>query len=119
MKQQCFESVLLENFHFPFNPNKLELLCWTVSIVKEQFFSRLNDSFGKDPNAMITVDHNHFGVTIRVDRVISEANFISFTCGVDNKFIIQVEQETASILVVNLSSSICFLLRNDFSAIFL
>lgn len=57
----------LQDFHFSFNPDKLKLFCRSVTIVKEKFFSRLNNSFREYSDAMIAIDHDYFCVAIRIN----------------------------------------------------
>jgi len=108
----------LQKFHFSFNANKSKLLCRSISVVKEKFFSGLNISFGKNANSMITIDHQNFGATIGVDGMIGKADLISLSCGINNIFIVEIEKEAAHVFVINFPSSVCFILRDNLSTIF-
>ena len=69
-------DVRLQEFHFSLYAHKSQLFCRTISIVKEKFLPRLNIPLCKDPNPVVTIDHQDFGTTIRVDGVVGEADFI-------------------------------------------
>ena len=45
----------------------------------------MNNPISKDSNPVITINHHDFSVTIGVDRMISEAYFVSFSCSINNK----------------------------------
>ena len=64
--------MILKKFHFTFDSDKLELFCWTVAVVKEEFFTGLNGSLGKNANAMIPINLHDLGIAIRVDGMISK-----------------------------------------------
>lgn len=109
----------LENLHFPLDSDEFQLLRGTVTVVEEEFLTRLDDPLGENTDAVVAIHHNHFCVAIRVDRVISEADFVSFPSRVNDKIIVQIEQKAARVLVVDLAATISLVLRNYFSAIFL
>lgn len=109
----------LKNFHFSFDPNELQLLCWSVTVVEEELLAWMNKALGKDSNAVIAVDHYHFRVAVGIDRMVGEADFVPFARGVDHKIIVQVEEEAAGVFVVDFSSSIGLVLGDYFTAVFL
>lgn len=110
---------ILQNFHFTLDTNKLQLLGWTVAVVKEELLTRLNGTFGKDTNAMIAVYHDDLCIAVGIYRMICEANFVALASRVDDKVIVEIEQEAARVLIVDFSTTIGFVLRDDFTAIFL
>jgi hypothetical protein len=67
----CFKNS--EKFHFPFNANKFELLCRSVTVIEEQFFAGLNRSFGEYADAVVPVYFYNFGVAVGVDGMIGES----------------------------------------------
>ena len=66
---------------------------------------------------MITVHHHDFGVTIRVDGVVGETDFVSLTGGVDDVLVVQVEEEGAHGFVVNFTTSLRLVLGDEFTAV--
>jgi hypothetical protein len=66
---------------------------------------------------MIPIDHHNLGITIRIYRVISEPNLVPLPGRIHHKIIIQIEEETARVFIVNFSTTIGFLLGYNFSAI--
>lgn len=109
----------LENLHFPLDSDEFQLLGGAVTVVEEELLAGLDDSLGENADAMVAVHHNHFGVAIRVDRVISEADFVPLPSRIDDEIVVQVEQKAARVLVVDLAASIGLVLRDYFTAIFL
>lgn len=110
---------VLQNFHFTFNPNELQLLCRSITVVEEQFLAGLNDAFGENTNSVVAIDHNHFCVTIWINGMIRESDFVSLACGVHNEIVVKIEQKTARILVIDFPAPISFILCNYLPAIFL
>lgn len=68
---------------------------------------------------MITVNHYDFGIAIRIDGMVGKANFIAFACCIDYEVVVEIEEETASVFIVDFSASIGLILTDDFAAIFL
>jgi len=112
-----FQAVL-ENFHLTLDPNELELLRWSVTIVEEQFLAGLDDALCKDSNAVISIHHNHLRVTIWINGMIGKSDFVSLACGIHNEVVIQIEEKAARIFVVDLPTSVSFILCDYFTAIF-
>ena len=110
-------SHISQKFHFTFNANKAELFCGSISIIKEEFISRLDIPLGKNPNAVITIYFEDLSVAIRIDRMVGETDFVPFSGGVDHKLVVQVEKERAHVFVINLSSAVSFFLADDFPTI--
>ena len=79
----------------------------------------MNDPLRKNSNSMVPIDHDDLRVAVRIDRVVRKSNFVSLSCGVNDKIVVQVEEKAASVFVVNFSTSIGFVLRNYFTAVFL
>lgn len=97
---------------------RFEKSCLCSPVVEKQFFSRLNSSFGKDAYPMIAVDHHNFGVAIRINGMIGEAYFVSFSRSIDNEIVVEIEEKAAHVFVVNFSTTIGLILANYFAAIF-
>lgn len=114
MQSKCTFS---QKFHFALDTHKLKLFRWSVAIVEEKLLSRLYSTFSKNSNAMIAVNHHDLCVAIGIDRMVCEANFISLPCSVNNEIIVQIEQKTAHVLVVDLSATICLILGYNFPTI--
>jgi hypothetical protein len=51
--------------------------------------------------------------------VVGEADFVALSSRVDDKVVVEVEEETAGILVVHLAATIGLVLADDFAAVFL
>ena len=49
--------------------------------------------------------------------MVGESDLVSLSCCVDNEVIVEIEQETAHVLVVDLPSSIRFILRYNLSTV--
>jgi len=107
----------LSNVHFSFNPDEAELLSWSVAIIKVQLLPRLNSPFRKDSNPVVPIHHHNFSIAVGIDRVICKADFVAFTGCVHNEIIIQVEKETAHVLVVHFPPSVSLILCNYFPTI--
>lgn len=73
---------------FPLDAHILQCICLAVPIIKKQLFSALYSSLGKDSNAMVSINHDNFRVTVGVYRMVGKSYFISFTGGVYYKVII-------------------------------
>lgn len=99
-----------QEFQFSLNANELELLSGPISVVKKQLFTRLDVPFCKNPNAMVSIHHHHFGVAVWVNGMVGKSNLIAFTSGIHNEIIVQVEEKAAHVLVIHLSSTISFIL---------
>lgn len=50
--------------------------------------------------------------------MICKADFVPLSCGIHNKVVVQVEKEARHVFVVNPSTSVCFILRDQLSAVF-
>lgn len=107
----------LHNVDFPFNAHILHCILLSVSVVKKELFSLLYSSLGKDSNAVITINHDNFCVTIGVDGVVGESYFIPFSSGIHYKVIVQVEQKTGHALVIDSAPPVCFILGNKLSTV--
>lgn len=68
---------------------------------------------------MIAVDHDDPGIAIRIDGVVGETDFIALASRVDDKVVVEVEEEAGGVLVVDFSSTVRFVLRDYLAAIFL
>ena len=75
-------TAVLAVVHLAFNANESQLFCRSISVVEKELFARLYGPFGEDPDSVIAVDHHHFGVTVRVNRVIGESDFVALSSGV-------------------------------------
>lgn len=51
--------------------------------------------------------------------MICEANLVAFASCVDDKVIVEIEQEAACVFIVDFATTIGFVLRDDFTAVFL
>lgn len=109
----------LQNLHLTLNANKFQLFCWTITIVEEELFTGLNYSLCENPDSMITVNHYNFRIAIRIDGMICKANFIALACSIYHEIVIEIEEETASVFIIDFSTAIRFILTDDFSTIFL
>lgn len=110
-------KMCLHNVDFPLNTHILQCIRLTVSVVKKELFSSLYSSLGKDSNAVITINHDNFCVTIGVDRVVGESDFIPFSSGIHYEVIVQVEQKTGHVLVIDSAPPVCFILGNKLSTV--
>lgn len=108
----------LQEFHFSFNSHKSELFRWSIAIVEVEFISRLNVPFGKNPNPMVPIHTQNLSATVWIDGVISKSYFVSFPSCIHHKFIVEIEEEGTHVLIINLPSSVCFLLRDYLATIF-
>lgn len=88
-----------------------------VPVIKEELFASLNCPLGKNPNPMIPVHHDHFGITVGVHRMVGKSNFVSFPCSIHYKIVVQVEKEAGHILVIDLPSSISLILRDELTTV--
>jgi hypothetical protein len=70
------------------NPDKLELLSLSITIIEEQFLAGLDDLLRKNSNAMIAVHHEDLSVAVGVDRVIGESDFVALASRVDDKVVV-------------------------------
>lgn len=107
----------LHNVDFPLNTHILHCIRLTVSVVKKELFSSLYSLLGKDSNAVITINHDNFCVTIGVDGVVGESYFIPFSSGIHYKVIVQVEQKTGHVFVIDSAPPVCFILGNKLSTV--
>ena len=99
-----------EDFRFAFDADEFQLFGWSIAIVEEELFARLNRSFRKNSDAMVAVDHDYLRVAVWIDGMICEANFVSFARCVHHEVVVEIEQEAASVLVVDLATTVCFVL---------
>jgi hypothetical protein len=65
-------QLILKELHFTLDSDKLQLLCRTISIVKEELLASLNSSLSKNADTVITVHLNDLGVAVGVDGMISK-----------------------------------------------
>jgi len=107
----------LSNLHVPLYPHELQLFSWSVSIIEEQLVAGLYRSLRKNSNPMISVDHHYLRLAIRVNRVICETNFVTFSRGVDYEVVVEVEEEGTGVLVVDFASPVRLVLGDDLAAI--
>lgn len=56
----------LKDVGLPLDPHVLEGVRLAVPVIKEKLFPSLNRPLGKDPDAMIPIHHNHFGITVGI-----------------------------------------------------
>lgn len=56
-----------------------------IPIIEEELLASLDGSFGKDTDAMITVDHHDFSVTVGVDGVVGETDLVALASGIHYK----------------------------------
>lgn len=56
----------LKDISLSLDPHILEGISLAVPVIKEELFASLNCPLGKDPNPMISVHHDHFGITVGV-----------------------------------------------------
>ena len=45
----------------------------------------MDKSLGEYADAMVAIDHHHFGVAIRIDRVIGKADLVALASGVNDE----------------------------------
>ena len=83
--------ISLQKFHFSLDANKSKLFRGSVSVVKEQFFSWLDVSLGKDTNPVISVHHQNFCTTVGIYGVVGKSYFIALPGGVHHVLIVEVE----------------------------
>lgn len=105
------------NFHFSFNTHILEGISLAIPVVKEKLFTSLYRSLGKYANSVIPIYHHYFCIAIGVNRMICKSDLVSFPGCVNNKIIVQVEEETAHVFVIDFASTIRLILRDDLSAV--
>lgn len=48
-----------------------------IPVVKEQLFSRLNGSLGKDTDPVVAVHHHHLRVAVGVDGMVGEPYLVT------------------------------------------
>ncbi len=65
-----------------FDANKLELFGWTVSVIEEQLFADLDVSISVHADTVVAIDQNHFGVAVRVYRMVSKTDLVALALGV-------------------------------------
>ena len=68
-------------------------------VIKEELFASLNCPLGKDPNSMIPVHHDHFGITVGVYRMVCKSNFVAFPGSIHYKIIVEVEEEAGHVQI--------------------
>lgn len=56
----------LKDIGLSLDPHVLEGICLAVPVIKEKLLPSLNRPLGKDPNPMVPVHHDHFGVTVGI-----------------------------------------------------
>lgn len=62
---------------------------WNWPVVKEQLLARLNGSFGKDTNTMVSIDHHYFGVAVGINGVVSKPDLVTLSSSIHNKVCIE------------------------------
>lgn len=88
---QLYKVSTLNDFHFPFNSNKLQLFGGSVSVVKEELLARLYGPLGKDADTMIAGHHHDLGITVGIDGVVGKPNLVSFASSIHNKIVVQIK----------------------------
>ena len=83
----------------------------SVPVVEEELFARGDEPFRVDTNAMIAIDHNHFGVAVRIDRMVRETDLVSTARRIDHVFFVEIEQEARAYRVVHAATQFTFVLR--------
>ena len=66
-----------EKLHFSLDPDEPELLGGSVPVVEEKLVSVLDVPLGEDPDPMVAVHLQHFGVAVGVDGVIGETDLVA------------------------------------------
>lgn len=77
----------------------------------------LYGSLGEDSDAVITINHDNFRITVWVDRVVGKPYFIPFSSGIHYKVVVQVEQKAGHVLVIDSAPPVCFILGNKLSTV--
>ena len=83
----------------------------SVPIVEEELLARGDEPFRVDTNAMIAIDHNHFGVAVRIDRMVRETDLVSTARRIDHVFFVEIEQKARAYRVVHATAQFAFVLR--------
>ena len=109
-KSEVVTRVDSQELHLPLNPHKSELLGWSVAVVKEELFTRLDVSLCKYSDPVISVHHQHLGATVGVDGMIGESDLVSFPCRVHHILVVQVEEEGTHVLVIHFAPPVCLVL---------
>lgn len=104
------KNLRLQDFHFTLDADELELFGGTVAVVEEELLAGLNDSLGEDSNPMVTVYHDDLCIAVGIDGMVGEADFVSFSGGINNKIVVEIEKEAARVLVVDFSATISLVL---------
>lgn len=86
-----FLWVFVENLNVPLDADKIQFLVGSVAVVEQQLLTRPNEPICKNTDTMVTVDHHHLRIAIRIDRVVYEASLIAFARCIHNKIIVQVK----------------------------
>ena len=60
---------------------------------------------------MVPVDFEHFCVAVWVDGVVGEADLVPLPGGVHHELVVEVEEEGAHVLVVDLTTTVSLLLQ--------
>lgn len=84
----------LDDIGLPLYANILQGICLAVPVIKEELLSCLDGPLGKDSYPVVSIHHHNFGIAIGVHGVVGKADFISFASGINNKIIVEVEEET-------------------------
>lgn len=66
---------------------------------------------------MVTIHHHDLRITVRVDRVVRETNLVTLTCRIHDEIVVEVEEEGAHVLVVDLPAAVGLVLRYDLPAV--
>ena len=84
-KETGLQSLKSNVFNSPHLVHTKYSLKWISPVIEEEFLSRLDRSFRKDADSVVAVDHHHFGVAVRVDRMVRETNLVAFSSGIHDK----------------------------------
>ena len=58
---------------------------WISPVIEEELLSSLDRSLREDADSVVAVDHHHFGIAVRVDRMVRETNLVAFSSGIHDK----------------------------------
>ena len=81
-----------------------KMMIGSVAVVEEEFLARGDKAFRINPDAMITIDHDHFRVTIRIDWMVGKAYLISTTCCINHIFLVQIEEKARADVIIHSST---------------
>ena len=91
--------------------DEAQVMIGSVPIVEEELFARGDEPLRIDTDAMIAIDHDHFGVTVWIDRMVRETDLVSTARRIDHVFFIEIEQKARAYRVVHATTQFTFVLR--------